>query len=42
MVEASLIRAGVYALGWDTSIHLRYGEATTALPRSQRPSAISG
>ena len=42
MVEASLIRAGIYALGWDTSIHLRYGEATTALPRSQRPSAIAG
>jgi crotonobetainyl-CoA:carnitine CoA-transferase CaiB-like acyl-CoA transferase len=42
MVEASLIRAGVYALGWDTSIHLRYGEATTALPRSERPSAIGG
>ncbi|HEY2709318.1 MAG TPA: CoA transferase [Caulobacteraceae bacterium] len=42
LVEASLIRAGVYALGWDTSIHLRYGEATTAQPRSERPSAISG
>jgi crotonobetainyl-CoA:carnitine CoA-transferase CaiB-like acyl-CoA transferase len=42
LVESSLIRAGVYALGWDTSIHLRYGEATTAQPRSQRPSAISG
>jgi crotonobetainyl-CoA:carnitine CoA-transferase CaiB-like acyl-CoA transferase len=42
LVEASLIRAGVYALGWDASIHLRYGEATTALPRSQRPSAIAG
>jgi len=42
LVEASLLRAGVYALGWDTSIHLRYGEATTAQPRSLRPSAISG
>ena len=42
LVEASLIRAGVYALGWDASIHLRYGEATTALPRSERPSAIGG
>jgi crotonobetainyl-CoA:carnitine CoA-transferase CaiB-like acyl-CoA transferase len=42
LVEASLIRAGVYALGWDASIHLRYGEATTAQPRSQRPSAIAG
>ena len=42
LVEASLLRAGVYALGWDTSIHLRYGEATTAQPRRDRPSAISG
>ena len=42
LVEASLIRTGVYALGWDASIQLRYGEATTAQPRSQRPSAIAG
>jgi crotonobetainyl-CoA:carnitine CoA-transferase CaiB-like acyl-CoA transferase len=42
LVEASLLRAGVYALGWDTSIHLRYGEATTAQPRSERPSAVGG
>ena len=42
LVEASLVRAGFYALGWDASIHLRYGEATTALPRSQRPTAIGG
>ncbi|HEX3918448.1 MAG TPA: CoA transferase [Caulobacteraceae bacterium] len=42
LVEASLLRAGVYALGWDTSIHLRYGEATTAQARRDRPSAISG
>ncbi len=42
MVEASLLRTGVYALGWDASIHLRYGEATTAQPRADRPSAISG
>jgi crotonobetainyl-CoA:carnitine CoA-transferase CaiB-like acyl-CoA transferase len=42
LVEASLLRAGVYALGWDTSIFLRYGEATTALPRSQRPGIANG
>jgi crotonobetainyl-CoA:carnitine CoA-transferase CaiB-like acyl-CoA transferase len=42
LVEASLIRAGVYALGWDASIHLRYGEATTAQPRHNRPSAVAG
>src|SRR6202789_1141849 len=42
LVGASLLRAGVYALGWDASIHLRYGESTTALPRAQRPAAVSG
>jgi crotonobetainyl-CoA:carnitine CoA-transferase CaiB-like acyl-CoA transferase len=42
LVEASLLRAGVYALGWDTSIFLRYGEATTAQPRDQRPGVVSG
>src|ERR1700761_4366520 len=42
LVEASLLRAGFYALGWDASIHLRYGEATTAQPRRDRPSAIGG
>ena len=42
LVEASLLRTGVYALGWDMSVHLRYGAATTAQPRRDRPSAISG
>src|SRR5580698_8151222 len=42
LVEASLMRVGVYALGWDMSVHLRYGEATTAQPRRDRPVAISG
>ncbi len=42
LVETSLMRAGVYALGWDTSIHLRYGAATTAQPRHERATAISG
>ena len=32
------MRAGVYALGWDISVHLRYGEAATAQPRRDRPS----
>ncbi|RAK56226.1 CoA transferase [Phenylobacterium soli] len=41
-VETALIRAGVYALGWDYSIHLRYGEAVTAQPRDDRPGALSG
>jgi crotonobetainyl-CoA:carnitine CoA-transferase CaiB-like acyl-CoA transferase len=42
LVEASLMRTGVYALGWDMSVQLRYGQAATALPRRDRPSAISG
>ncbi|MGH6986245.1 MAG: CaiB/BaiF CoA transferase family protein [Caulobacteraceae bacterium] len=42
LVETSLIRAGVYALGWDASIHLRYGEAATARARQDRPGALSG
>jgi len=42
LVETSLMRAGVYALGWDMSQQLRYGAATTALPRRQRPGAMSG
>jgi crotonobetainyl-CoA:carnitine CoA-transferase CaiB-like acyl-CoA transferase len=41
-VETSLIRAGVYALGWDHSIFQRYGEAVTAQPRHLRPGALSG
>lgn len=41
-VETALIRAGVYALGWDYSVQLRYGEAVTAQPREDRPGALSG
>jgi crotonobetainyl-CoA:carnitine CoA-transferase CaiB-like acyl-CoA transferase len=41
-VETALIRAGVYALGWDYAIRLRYGETVTAQPRHQRPGALSG
>ena len=42
LVETSLMRAGVYALGWDMSVQLRYGAAGTAQPRRDRPSPISG
>lgn len=41
-VETALIRAGCYALGWDYSIHLRYGQAVTAQPRDDRPAALGG
>ncbi|MDB5480176.1 MAG: CoA transferase [Caulobacteraceae bacterium] len=42
LVEASLIRVGAYALAWDLSVRLRYGEAVTAQPREDRPSALAG
>lgn len=42
LVETSLIRAGAYAVGWDLSLQLRYGQVVTAQPRNERPSAISG
>ena len=42
LVEASLIRVGAYALSWDLSVRLRYGEAVTAQPRENRPSALAG
>jgi crotonobetainyl-CoA:carnitine CoA-transferase CaiB-like acyl-CoA transferase len=42
LVEASLVRAGVYALSWDMAVHLRYGEAVTAQPREDRPGALGG
>jgi crotonobetainyl-CoA:carnitine CoA-transferase CaiB-like acyl-CoA transferase len=41
-VETALIRAGVYAMGWDYSIKLRYGQAQTAQPRHLRPGALGG
>ena len=42
LVECSLLRTAAYAIGWDLSIQLRYGQVTTAQPRRDRPSAISG
>jgi crotonobetainyl-CoA:carnitine CoA-transferase CaiB-like acyl-CoA transferase len=42
LVEASLVRAGAYAISWDLALQLRYGHVVTAQPRHDRPSAISG
>lgn len=42
LVETCLLRTGAYAIGWDLSVQLRYGEVTAAQPRTDRPSAISG
>lgn len=42
LVETSLIRAGVYAVSWDLSVQLRYGQVTTAAPRSESIAPLSG
>ncbi len=42
LVEISLIRMGAYAIGWDLSIQLRYGQVTTAQPRDVRANPVSG
>jgi crotonobetainyl-CoA:carnitine CoA-transferase CaiB-like acyl-CoA transferase len=42
LVEASLVRTGVYALSWDWAVKLRYGEAVTAQPRDERLVALGG
>lgn len=42
LVETSLIRAGAYAVSWDLSVQLRFGDVVTARPRDERPVAHSG
>ncbi len=42
LVETSLLRTANYALGWDMSTYLRFGEAPTTQARDQRPHPISG
>ncbi len=42
LVETSLIRAGAYAVSWDLSALLRFGQVTTARPRSERLVAHAG
>jgi crotonobetainyl-CoA:carnitine CoA-transferase CaiB-like acyl-CoA transferase len=42
LVEASLVRAGTYAIGWDMSVQLREGHVTTNRPREARENAVSG
>ena len=34
LVETSLLRTGVYSLGWDLGIQLRFGKNTSAQPRT--------
>lgn len=42
LVEASLLRAATYAMGWDLSLQLRHGMVETAQPRDQWHSPIAG
>lgn len=41
-VETALMRVGAYAIGWDLSLQLRYGDVTTAQPKKDRMVAFSG
>jgi crotonobetainyl-CoA:carnitine CoA-transferase CaiB-like acyl-CoA transferase len=41
-VETALMRVGAYAVGWDLSLQLRYGDVTTAQPKRDRMVAFSG
>lgn len=41
LVETSLMRAGVYAVGWDLSMQLKFGDTDPARPRSNAKSALS-
>jgi crotonobetainyl-CoA:carnitine CoA-transferase CaiB-like acyl-CoA transferase len=41
LVETSLMRTGAYAIGWDLSIQLRYGEHNRSLPRSRTQSPVA-
>ncbi len=40
-VETSLLRTGVFAIGWDMAIQLRHGEHVRAMPRSQTQSPVA-
>lgn len=35
LVETSLLRAGIYCLGWDVGLQLRFGKAAPTSPRTQ-------
>jgi crotonobetainyl-CoA:carnitine CoA-transferase CaiB-like acyl-CoA transferase len=41
-VETALMRVGAYAIGWDLSLQLRYGDVTTAQPKRDRMLALTG
>lgn len=41
LVETSLVRAGVYTVGWDMSMQLKWGRANPAMPRKQVANVLS-
>jgi crotonobetainyl-CoA:carnitine CoA-transferase CaiB-like acyl-CoA transferase len=41
-VETALLRVGAFAIGWDLSLQLRYGDVTTTQPKKDRMVALSG
>lgn len=38
VVETSLLRTGIYTIGWDVGVHLRFGKRTSTKRRAQNPS----
>lgn len=41
LVETSLLRTGIYTMGWDMSVQLKFGELTTTKPRKKPVNPIS-
>ena len=40
VVETSLLRTGIYTLGWDVGVQLRFGKRTSTKARHQNPSPL--
>lgn len=40
VVETSLLRTGIYTLGWDVGVQLRFGKRTSTKTRSQNPAPL--
>ena len=38
IVSTSLLRTGIYTIGWDVGVQLRFGKRTSTKPRAQNPS----
>ena len=40
LVATSLLRAGMYCMGWDIGIHLRFGRLQSTRPRTRQPAPL--